>query len=87
MNGACRAGRWKGEVAWKQKVEGLGRGRCYGRSDSSSLQPVGNGQIQQPLAPPAVRQCLTARPCQPSHASHVGKARAESAQSGPLQPQ
>lgn len=59
------------EVAWKQKAKGLGWGCYYGRSDSSSLQPVGNGQIQQPLAPPAVRPCLTAQPCQPSHASHV----------------
>ena len=50
------------KIARKRKAEGLGRGRRYGRSDGralQNLQPVGGGQLQQPLAPPAVRQRLT----------------------------
>ena len=58
MEGAeLAAGR---KIARKRKAEGLGRGRRYGRGDgSSALQPVGGGQLQQPLAPPAVRSRLT----------------------------
>ena len=54
-------------IARKRKAEELGRGRGYGKGDSSALQPVVRGQLQQPLAPPVVR------PRQPSHASHVGE--------------
>ena len=58
-NGACGTGRRKEGCSKANGQRALDRGHSYRRGDSSALQPVGKGQLQQLLALPVVRPRLT----------------------------